>query len=62
MSTTIETTPRRSWLRDEVVILEEALSSFIQPTDPGLMRFSIAVRSGIERDLAERRRELVISK
>jgi hypothetical protein len=58
MSTTIETTPRRNWLREEVVLLEDALSSFVQPTNPGLQRFSLAARSGIERDLDACRREL----
>jgi hypothetical protein len=58
MSTTIETTPRRDWLREELALLEEALSSSRQPVTPGLQSFALAARLGIEHDLAEIRREL----
>jgi hypothetical protein len=58
MSTTIETTPRRDWLREELAMLEEALSSPRQPVTPGLQGFALAARLGIEHDLAEIRREL----
>lgn len=44
MSTTIETTPRRDWLREELAMLEEALSSSRQPVTPGLQGFALAAR------------------
>jgi hypothetical protein len=58
MSTIIETTPRRDWLREELAMLEEALSSSRLPVTPGLQGFALAARLGIEHDLAEIRREL----